>query len=66
MNGKLMLYVDQYGNKWYAKTVRELKQKIGGKVSKMYRDKVDNTIVHVGYVVGKHWCDMYAPVEIPA
>ena len=67
MNGKPMLYRDQWGNCWHAATVRELRQKIGGgRVSKMYRDKRDGSVVHVGYVVGRHWCNAYAPVELPA
>lgn len=67
MKGRLMLYVDQYGNRWYAETVEELRRKIGGgRVSKMYRDKKDGKAVHTGYVVGKHWCTAYVPYEVPA
>lgn len=66
MNGKPMLYLDQFGNRWHASTVRELRQQIGGRVSKMYRDKPDGRTVHIGYVVGQHWCNAYAPVELPA
>ena len=29
MNGKLMLYLDQFGNYFYARTVRELRGKVG-------------------------------------
>ncbi len=28
-------------------------------VSKMYRDKEDGTVDHVGYVVGPHWFALY-------
>ena len=67
MRGKPMLYVDQYGDKFYASTVRELREKIGGgRVGKMYRDLKDGGTVHVGYVVGRHWCSAYAPVKLPA
>lgn len=57
------LYIDQWGNKWWAKTVRELRQAVGGRLSKMYVDKKDGTPVHVGYVVGRHWCKAYRRVE---
>lgn len=66
MNGKPLLYLDQYGNRWHARTVRELQRQIGGRVSKMFVDKADGSTVHVGYVVGAHWCSMFAPLELPA
>lgn len=53
------LFVDQYGGKHYASSVKDLQQKIGGRVSKMYIGDG----VHVGYVVGKLWCRIYAPVQ---
>ena len=65
MKGKFVLYLDQFGNKWTARTVRELREKIGGgRVGKMYADKKDGRTVHVGYVVGRHWCSAFQPVEI--
>ena len=69
MNGKQTLYFDQWGNRFWAKTVKELRRKIeggGSRVGKMYRDKKDGSIVHVGYVIGSHWLTAYRPVEIPA
>ena len=67
MKGIYRLYIDQYGNKVGASTVRELREKSGGGgVSKMYVDKKDGTTVQTGYVVGQHWYTMYAPVELPA
>lgn len=66
MKGKLTLYLDQYGNKWFARTIKELREKIGGgRVSKMYRDTKEGT-KHVGYVVGPHWCEAFQPVRLPA
>ncbi len=68
MNGKFCLYIDQYGNKFGAKSVRELRRKIangGSRVSKMFIDKKDG-VVQTGYVIGQHWLTMYQPVEIPA
>ena len=66
MRGQLTLYIDQYGNRWHATTVADLRQQIGGKVSKMYRDGADGKTYHVGYVVGKHWCHAFTPLRIPA
>jgi hypothetical protein len=66
MNGKLMLYLDQWGNRWWAKTVKELREQIGmggSRVSKMYVDKKDGRSVHIGYVVGQHWLTAYQPME---
>ena len=64
MQGKMMLYLDQWGNKFWARTVKELREQIPGRVSKMYVDKKDGSIAHVGYVIGEHWLTAYAPVEI--
>jgi hypothetical protein len=67
MNGKTMLYVDQFGNRWFARTVAELRQKIGyGRVSKMYVDGIDGKTSHIGYVVGGHWCEAFVPMRNPA
>lgn len=65
MNGNLTLYLDQYGNHWFARTVDQLREQIGGRVSKMYVDKTDGSIAHIGYVIGQHWCRAYRPVEHP-
>ena len=63
MKGKLTLYIDQWGSRWWAKTVKELREQIGGRVSKMYVDKKDGRSVHIGYVVGQHWLTAYQRVE---
>jgi len=66
MNGKLMRYIDQWGNRWWAKTIKELREQIGmggSRVSKMYVDKKDGRSVHIGYVVGQHWLTAYQPME---
>jgi hypothetical protein len=66
MNGKPTLYIDQYGSKYWAKTVRELRSEVGmggSKVYKMYADKKDGKSVHIGYVVGAHWLTAYQRVE---
>lgn len=66
MNGKPTLFLDQWGNRWWAKTVKELRSQIGmggSRVSKMYVDKKDGRSVHIGYVVGQHWLTAYQRVE---
>ena len=61
-----ILYIDQYGNRFWARTVKELRQAVGGgRVSKMYRDKKDGRSVHCGYVIGEHWLSGYTPLEKP-
>lgn len=71
MNGKPILYIDQYGQKLWAKTVKELREKAGGgRVFKIYVDKIAGEhagkSVHCGYGVGSRWFSAFAPVEIPA
>ena len=69
MSRQATLYIDQYGSREFARTVKELRAKIGGggcRVSKMYRDKKDGRTVHCGYVIGQHWFTAYTPKEIPA
>lgn len=67
MRGKLMLYLDQWGNRWFARTVAELCEQVGRqRVAKMYRDRKDGSTCHVGYVVGQHWCEAFEPVRRPA
>jgi hypothetical protein len=66
MKGKRLLYLDQYGNRYFASTVKELRVKVGGgQVRKMYCDKKDGSCVHTGYVVGQYWCSFYQPLELP-
>ncbi len=65
----ITLYIDQYGNKFYASTVKELRSQIGNggsRVSKMYVDKKDGRTICRGYVIGQHWLTAYQPKEIPA
>lgn len=60
------LYLDQWGNKFWAATVKELRSQIGmggSRVGKMYVDKKDGGALHVGYVVGPHWLTAYRRVE---
>lgn len=66
MNGKRTLFIDQWGSRFWATTIKGLRQQIGmggSRVSKMYVDTVDGRTVHVGYVVGQHWLTAYQRVE---
>ncbi len=65
MSRPTCLYLDQCGNRFFAKTLRELCQQVPGKVSIMYRDKSDGPTVRVGYVIGQHWLTCYVPMEKP-
>lgn len=56
------LFVDQYGRKIVARSLREKAN--GGKVSKMYRDKKDGRTVWTGYVVGASWFTALKWVEV--
>jgi hypothetical protein len=65
MRGKLTLYIDQYGQRYYAYTLKELKQKhyIPGKISKMYVNGKDGKTYHIGYVIGQYWLTAYIPIR---
>lgn len=63
MKGKTVLYLDQWGQRFYAKTVKELQEQVGGKVSKMYIDGKDGKTYHTGYVVGQHWMTAFVPMR---
>ena len=62
MNGKHVLYIDQYGNRFFVSTLKELREEIKGRASKMYLERGDKTY-HVGYVIGGHWLTAYTPLE---
>ena len=63
MNGEPILYVDQYGCKYYCIYVKDLKEKyyLSGKVSKMYVDTKKGETLHIGYVVGDLWLEAFTP-----
>jgi len=61
------IFIDQHGDLVWARTVKELREKVGGgRVGKMYVDKKDGRTVHCGYIVGRRWFSRFAPVEVPA
>lgn len=60
----MLLWLDQYGQPIWARTVEELKEQAGpGKVFKIYADKKDGRTVHTGYGVGSRWFNCFQPVE---
>ena len=58
----IKLYISQYGDKFYAKTLKELRQQIPGRCSKMYVDRNGKTL-DIGYVIGQLWLIAYQPIE---
>lgn len=59
-----MLYVCQYGGLYYARTIKELREQIGGgQVRKMYNEdrKDRRKSFHSGYVVGRLWLRAFVP-----
>ena len=66
MNGKPMLWIDQYGQRYRSQYIMELKAQLPGRVSKMYQDKLDGRTVQTGYVIGKFWLTGYQRMELPA
>jgi len=60
------LFIDQYGQQFTASTIKDLRLQIkmgGSSVGKMYVDKKDGSVKHIGYVIGGHWLQEFAPVE---
>lgn len=66
MRGKLTLYVDQYGQQVFARTVKELRASVGGgRVFKVYVNTTKGETLHVGYGVGRRWFTAYQPIRLP-
>ena len=62
MRGKLVLYINQYGSKYFARNLRELRVAVGGgRIYKMYSDTKEGESYHSGYVVGENWLTAYIP-----
>ena len=68
MKGKLLMYLDQYGYKYFARSRKELVKVVcpysTPRVAIMYRDKKDGRTVRAGYIVSHHWLTAYEPHEI--
>lgn len=68
MKKERIMYLDQYGYKYFAKTIAELKKQVSPygnpRVAKMYQDGKDGKTYHVGYIVGSAWCAAYKPIRI--
>ena len=65
LRGKQTLFLDQYGGVWHATTIKDLREQIGGAVSKMYIDNKDRTkTYHTGYVIGQLWLSAFKPTSI--
>ena len=67
MQKPMHLWLDQYAQPIWARTIKELREKAGGgRVFKIYADKRNGRTVQTGYGVGRRWFTRYQPVEIPA
>lgn len=61
-----MLYIDQWGNRFWAATIKALCREVGrSKARRMYVEGKDGKTYHTGYVVGKHWLSAYTPMRNP-
>lgn len=65
-NGKdWRLCVDQYGNKVYAKTAKELAENMGRtKARRIYRDGKDGKTYHCGYIVAGCWFEVFSRIQV--
>ena len=59
---QVTLYVSQYGDRFYAYTLKQLREKLGGRCQRMFQDGPNGEIYHVGYVIGPLWLTAYAPL----
>jgi hypothetical protein len=56
------IFINQYNRIYSARTLKELREQIPGRVSLMYvRGKAGNTY-RVGYVIGREWLTEYKSV----
>lgn len=63
LRGKPTLLVDQFGERIWACTLKELREQVRGAVSKMYVDTKDGRTLHIGYVVGNRWFTAFQRCE---
>lgn len=62
MTRKMYMAIDQYGQHYHGLVHprKDLSEQLcNTHVSKMYRDKSDGSIKHVGYVIGNLWLELY-------
>lgn len=59
------VFIDQYGSKFYASTIKELKEIacLSGKVFKIFQDTNDGKTIQVGTGIGRHWFTRYTAIE---
>jgi hypothetical protein len=66
MNGRAMLWLDQWGQPYWSKTIRELCQKLGyarRSARPMYVDGTDGKSYRTGVVIGRFWLSGYFPLR---
>jgi hypothetical protein len=62
------LFIDQYGSKYWAASLKELKERAGyaGGAAKQYNDLKDGRTVWTGYVLGARWFTAFNPAQVAA
>lgn len=69
MKGKLMLWIDQHGRKFWSHTIAELAEQADspkGRRAVQYQDKKDGRTVRNGIIIGQQWFTGYIPYEVEA
>jgi hypothetical protein len=58
------LWLDQHGQFFFARTIKEAHIAAGGgKISKVYIDTKDGRTKHIGYCIGDRWFRCFVPWE---
>lgn len=63
LRGQPTLLVDQYGQHVWARTLKDLREQVPGRCSRMFYDAPDGRVMHIGYVVGQRWFTAYQRCE---
>jgi hypothetical protein len=56
------IFINQYDRIYSARTLKELREQIPGRVSLMYIDDKASKSYHIGYVIGREWLTEYKSV----
>ena len=57
-----VLYLSQYGDKFYATTLKELREQVRGRCSIMCNETEYGEVYRAGYVIGELWLMAYVPL----
>lgn len=70
-DGKPVLFIDQYGDRFWARSLAELRGQCPGAVTAQYNDRKDGSTVRNGYAIGvgganERWLTAFKPIEFAA